>query len=59
MLMLDGLRVKDVEASFMSRKCTFALLNPDSRNVYKDYKQLELSCENQVSMIKVDKITQD
>lgn len=31
----------------MSRRHTFALFNPDQRNVYKDYKQLELSCESQ------------
>lgn len=31
----------------MSRRCLFALFNPDQRNVYKDYKQLELSCESQ------------
>jgi len=48
MLPLDGLKIKDIEAGFMSRKNTFALFNPDQRrNVYKDCKQLELSCENQ------------
>lgn len=31
----------------MSRRHTFAIFNPDQRNVYKDYKQLELSCESQ------------
>lgn len=31
----------------MSRRHTFALFNPDNRNVYKDSKQLELSCESQ------------
>lgn len=31
----------------MSRRHIFALFNPDQRNVYKDYKQLELSCESQ------------
>ncbi len=31
----------------MSRRHTFALFNPDQRNVYKDSKQLELSCESQ------------
>ena len=31
----------------MSRRSAFALFNPDMRNVYKDYKQLELSCESQ------------
>lgn len=36
-----------MESGFMSRRHTFALFNPDQRNVYKDYKQLELSCESQ------------
>ena len=31
----------------MSRRHLFAIFNPDQRNVYKDYKQLELSCESQ------------
>jgi dynamin GTPase len=31
----------------MSKRHTFAIFNPDQRNVYKDYKQLELSCESQ------------
>lgn len=46
MLPLDGLKLRDIEQSFMSRRHTFALFNPEGRNVYKDYKQLELSCEN-------------
>lgn len=46
MLPLDGLKLRDIEQSFMSRRHTFALFNPDGRNVYKDYKQLELSCES-------------
>ncbi|XP_076346935.1 dynamin-1-like isoform X1 [Tachypleus tridentatus] len=46
MLQLDGLKIKDLDPGFMSRRHMFALFNPDqSRNVYKDYKQLELSCE--------------
>ncbi|XP_075228265.1 dynamin-1 shibire isoform X2 [Lycorma delicatula] len=47
MLSLDGLKLRDVEQGFMSRRHTFALFNPEGRNVYKDYKQLELSCETQ------------
>ncbi|XP_008179239.1 dynamin isoform X5 [Acyrthosiphon pisum] len=43
MLPLDGLKIKDVEQGFMSRRHTFALFNPEGRNVYK----LELSCETQ------------
>lgn len=46
MLPLDGLKLKDIEQGFMSRRHTFALFNPEGRNVYKDYKQLELSCES-------------
>ena len=47
MLPLDGLKLRDLEQSFMSRRHLFALFNPEGRNVYKDYKQLELSCETQ------------
>ncbi|CDW57121.1 Dynamin [Trichuris trichiura] len=43
MLPLDGLKLRDVEAGFMSRTHKFALFYPDNKNVYKDYKQLELS----------------
>lgn len=46
MLPLDGLKLRDIEQGFMSRKHTFALFNPDGRNVYKDFKQLDLSCES-------------
>ncbi|XP_044756589.1 dynamin-like isoform X1 [Coccinella septempunctata] len=45
MLPLDGLKLRDIEQGFMSRRHIFALFNPDGRNVYKDFKQLELSCE--------------
>ncbi|KAJ8937715.1 hypothetical protein NQ318_015458 [Aromia moschata] len=45
MLPLDGLKLRDIEQGFMSRRHMFAIFNPDGRNVYKDYKQLELSCE--------------
>ncbi|VDO11936.1 unnamed protein product [Rodentolepis nana] len=45
-LLLDGLKVKDIESSFFGRKNIFALFYPDGRNVYKDYKQLELSAES-------------
>jgi dynamin 1/3 len=46
MLPLDGLKLRDIEQGFMSRRYTFALFNPEGRNIYKDYKQLELSCES-------------
>ncbi|CAB3384923.1 Hypothetical predicted protein [Cloeon dipterum] len=45
MLPLDGLKLRDIEQGFMSKRHTFALFNPDGRNVYKDNKTLELSCE--------------
>ncbi|XP_050297501.1 dynamin isoform X2 [Anthonomus grandis grandis] len=45
MLPLDSLKLRDIEQGFMSRRHMFALFNPDGKNVYKDYKQLELSCE--------------
>lgn len=46
MLSLDNLRIRDIESGFMSRRCMFALFNVENRNVYKDYKQLELSAES-------------
>ncbi|CAG0894373.1 unnamed protein product [Darwinula stevensoni] len=47
MLPLESLRIRDIEQGFMSRRHMFCLFNPDSKNVYKDYKVLELSCETQ------------
>ncbi|GFR99868.1 dynamin-1 [Elysia marginata] len=47
MLTLDNLKIKDIESGFMSRKSSFAIFNPENRNVYKDYKQLELSADSQ------------
>ncbi|QQP56244.1 Dynamin, partial [Caligus rogercresseyi] len=47
MLPLDNLKLRDMEAGFMSRRHMFAVYNPENRNIYKDYKSLELSCENQ------------
>ncbi|XP_041370304.1 dynamin-1-like isoform X3 [Gigantopelta aegis] len=47
MLPLDGLRLRDQEGGFFSHKYMFVLFNPETRNVYKDYKQLELSAESQ------------
>ncbi|TPP63128.1 Dynamin-1 [Fasciola gigantica] len=49
-LLLDGLRIRDVETGFFGKKHVFALYYPDSRNVYKDYKQLELSAESSESV---------
>lgn len=35
MLPLDGLKLRDIEQGFMSRRHTFAIFSPDGRNVYK------------------------
>ncbi|XP_075912194.1 dynamin-1 isoform X2 [Petromyzon marinus] len=47
MLPLDNLKLRDVEKGFMSSKHVFALFNTEQRNVYKDYRQLELASETQ------------
>uniref|UniRef100_A0A8C5J4E5 Dynamin-2 n=1 Tax=Junco hyemalis TaxID=40217 RepID=A0A8C5J4E5_JUNHY len=47
MLPVDNLKLRDVEKGFMSSKHIFALFNTEQRNVYKDYRQLELACETQ------------
>ena len=35
MLNLDGLKLRDIEQGFMSRRHAIGLFNPDMRNVYK------------------------
>ncbi|XP_078493592.1 dynamin-1 isoform X11 [Ciona intestinalis] len=47
LLSLDNIRLRDLEKGFMSSKYGFALFSTESRNVYKDYRQLELSAETQ------------
>ncbi|XP_041861465.1 dynamin 3a [Melanotaenia boesemani] len=47
MLPLDNLKLRDVEKGFMSSKFVFAIFNTELRNVYKDYKSLELACNSQ------------
>ncbi|XP_073717326.1 dynamin-1a isoform X4 [Misgurnus anguillicaudatus] len=47
MLQVDNLKFRDVEKGFMSSKHIFALFNTEQRNVYKDYRQLELAVESQ------------
>nr|XP_039270524.1 dynamin-1-like isoform X3 [Styela clava] len=47
MLPLDNIKLRDLEKGFMSSKHGFALFNTESRNVYRDHRQLELSAENQ------------
>lgn len=46
MLSLDQLKLKDLEASMFSRRHSFAIFSVDGRNVYRDYKTLELSCDS-------------
>ena len=38
MLPLEQLKLRDLEASFMSRGHMFAIYNSEGRNVFKDYK---------------------
>ncbi|XP_039983959.1 dynamin 3a isoform X2 [Xiphias gladius] len=47
MLPLDNLKLREVEKGFMSTKFVFAVFNTELRNVYKDYKCLELACNSQ------------
>uniref|UniRef100_A0A6Q2Y3K7 dynamin GTPase n=1 Tax=Esox lucius TaxID=8010 RepID=A0A6Q2Y3K7_ESOLU len=47
MLPVDNLKLRDIEKSFMSSKHIFALFNTEQRNVYKDYRQLELASDTQ------------
>ncbi|XP_070687858.1 dynamin 3a isoform X2 [Pempheris klunzingeri] len=47
MLPLDNLKLRDVEKGFMSSKFVFAIFNTELRNVYKDYRCLELACTSQ------------
>merc|ERR1711971_506237 len=47
MLALDGLKLRDLESGFMTRRDMFAIYNPEGRNVFKDFKTLDLSCESQ------------
>ncbi|KAF1756089.1 hypothetical protein GCK72_012542 [Caenorhabditis remanei] len=44
MLTLDGIRLRDLESTFMTRAFRFGLYHQDGRNMYKDYKQLDLGC---------------
>lgn len=47
MLNLDGLKIRDIESGFMSRRSVFSLFNSSTNaNVYRDYKSLDLSCES-------------
>ena len=46
-LALEGLKIKDVESSFRTRRRSFVIYHPGGRNVYRDWKTLELSCETE------------
>lgn len=47
MLNLDGLKIRDIESGFMSRRSVFSLFNASTNaNVYRDYRSLDLSCES-------------
>lgn len=46
MLPIDGLKIRNVDPGFMSRRNTFSLFYSD-KNIYRDFKHLELSCESQ------------
>jgi dynamin GTPase len=46
-LTLHGLKLKDVETSFRHRRHTFSIFHPKGKNVYKDWKTLELSGESE------------
>ena len=47
MLELNGLKLKDIESGFMSRRHVFAVYNSDHKNIYKDYKEIQLGVESQ------------
>jgi dynamin GTPase len=43
---LDGLKVRDIDR-VVGRRHSFALFQTQGRNIYRDHKQLEFSCETQ------------
>ena len=47
MLPLDGLKLRDVEGGFMTTRKIFSVYNPSGRNIFKEYKTLDLACESQ------------
>ena len=50
MMPLDGLRLRDLESGIFSKRFSFALFSMDGRNAFKEYRELELSCESQEHM---------
>merc|ERR1719458_1166479 len=47
MLPLDGLKLRDIEGGFMTTRKVFSIYNPSGRNIFKEYKTLDLACESQ------------
>jgi len=43
MLPLDGIKVRDMDSGFMSKRCMFALFNSENRNVYKEHRGKRLT----------------
>ena len=50
MLPLEGLKLRDVEGGIFGKKFIFSIFNVEGKNVFKEYKQLELSCANTEQM---------
>jgi dynamin GTPase len=46
MLALDGLKIRDLESSMFSKRHSFAIFSTDGKNVFKEYRTLELSCDS-------------
>ncbi|KAK3782581.1 hypothetical protein RRG08_028075 [Elysia crispata] len=46
MLTLDNLKIKDIEGGFMSRKCSFAIFNPENRFL-KSHLDLDFTLERE------------
>ena len=47
MLPLDGLKLRDIEGGFLTTRKVFSIYNPSGRNIFKEYKTLDLACESQ------------
>jgi hypothetical protein len=46
MIQLDQLKIRDIESGLFSRKHLFALFSADGRNIFKEHRQLDLSCDS-------------
>lgn len=46
MLNLDQLKVRDIDSGMFTRKHLFGLFSSDGRNIFKEHKMLELSCDS-------------